>query len=241
MGYRLYIANKNYSSWSLRPWILMRELGIGFEERLVAFDAGGSWASFRMFSPTGRVPCLHDGDTVVWDSLGIVEYLAERHPGVWPADASARAWARCAAAEMHSGFGALRSHCSMSCGIRARLKGMAPELESDIERVSELWQEGLARFGGPFLAGRPYTAVDAFFAPVAFRVQTYGLALEPEAAAYAQRVLERPAMRQWYSDALSEPWRDEAHDVEVAASAKILEDLRRAPGRSAPRRSEARA
>ena len=227
MGYRLYIANKNYSSWSLRPWILMRELGIAFEERIAPFEPNGSWAAFRMFSPTGRVPCLHDGETVVWDSLGIVEYLAERHPGVWPADARARAWARCAAAEMHSGFPALRSRCSMRCGRRARVP-MTPELERDIDRISELWQEGLARFGGPFLAGASYTAVDAFFAPVAFRVQTYGLALEPAAAGYAKRMLERPAMKQWYADALAETWREEAHDAEVAAAAEITADLRRA-------------
>ena len=111
--YELYIANKNYSSWSLRPWLLMRQLEIPFRERLMPFPAGGAGAGhpghpFRAFSPSGRVPCLHDGATVVWDSLAIAEYLAERHPGVWPADAGARAWARSAAAEMHAGFGALR-------------------------------------------------------------------------------------------------------------------------------------
>ena len=227
MGYRLYIANRNYSSWSLRPWILMRELGIAFEERLVPFDNAGSWASYRMFSPTGRVPCLHDGGTVVWDSLAIVEYLAERHRETWPADAGARAWARCAAAEMHSGFAALRNRCSMNCGIRAKV-AMTADLERDIERMSELWQEGLARFGGPFLAGTTYTAADAFFAPVAFRVQTYGLALEPAAAAYAKRALERPEMRRWYADALAETWRDEPHEAEMRATAEITADLRRA-------------
>ncbi|HQY70835.1 MAG TPA: glutathione S-transferase N-terminal domain-containing protein, partial [Pseudomonadales bacterium] len=106
--YELYIANKNYSSWSLRPWVLMRELRIAFDERLVPFAPGSNFERFRAFSPTGKVPCLHDGATVVWDSLAIAEYLAERHAGVWPSDARARAWARSAAAEMHSGFGALR-------------------------------------------------------------------------------------------------------------------------------------
>ena len=119
--YELYIGNKNYSSWSLRPWVLMSELGIVFAEHVVAFDPGTSWTKFRAFSPSGKVPCLVDGSTVVWDSLGITEYLAERHAGVWPGEAAARAWARCAAAEMHSGFGALRNTCAMNCGLRVRL------------------------------------------------------------------------------------------------------------------------
>src|SRR6185295_12474755 len=119
--YVLYVGNKNYSSWSLRPWVLLRECAIPFEERLVPFADGSSHATYRSFSPTGKVPCLVDGGVVVWDSLGITEYLAERHAGVWPADPVARAWARCTAAEMHSGFGALRETCPMSCGIRVRL------------------------------------------------------------------------------------------------------------------------
>src|ERR1700730_14632603 len=117
--YDLHIANKNYSSWSLRPWVLMRELKIPFREHLVAFGEESSWQSYRKISPTGKVPCLVDGQTVVWVSLAIAEYLAERHAGVWPADPRARSWARSAAAEMHSGFGDLRGRCSMSCGHRA--------------------------------------------------------------------------------------------------------------------------
>jgi glutathione S-transferase len=107
--YELYIANKNYSSWSLRPWVLLRELGIPFVEHLLRFGETADWNDYRKISPTGKVPCLRDGSTSVWDSLAIIEYVAERHAGVWPADAAARAWARCAAAEMHSGFSALRS------------------------------------------------------------------------------------------------------------------------------------
>jgi glutathione S-transferase len=226
--YRLYIGNKNYSSWSLRPWMLMRDLGIPFEERLVPFQPGSSWASFRMFSPTGRVPCLHDGGNVVWDSLGIVEYLAERHPGVWPTERAARAWARCAAAEMHSGFEALRRICTMNCGLRVRLRSMPPELERDIARLGELWNEGLERFAGPFLAGRTFTAVDAFFAPVVLRVQTYGLALPPVGAAYAARMLERPALQAWQAEALAEPWRDPEHEAEARAAGRWVSDLRAA-------------
>jgi glutathione S-transferase len=140
---KLYIGNKNYSSWSLRPWVLMRTLGISFEERLAPFGAG----AFEAFSPTGKVPCLEDGEALIWDSLGIVEYLAERHSGVWPQDAFARAWARCAAAEMHSGFGALREYCSMNCGIRVRLEAERPALDRDIARIEALWNEGIRRFG----------------------------------------------------------------------------------------------
>ncbi len=224
--YRLFIGNKNYSSWSLRPWILLRELGIAFEERVMPFEDGSSWASFRRFSPTGHVPCLHDGDVVVWDSLAIAEYLADRHAGVWPADPQARAWARCAAAEMHSSFAVLRAQCGMNCGLRIRLDAVPPELRRDVDRVGELWTEGLSRFGGPFLAGPAFTAVDAFFAPVVLRVQTYGLELPPRAAAYAQLMLQQPALRAWQADALAEPWRDPAHEAEVLASGEVLADLR---------------
>jgi len=224
--YELYIGNRNYSSWSLRPWVLMRELAIPFAEHVVPFEPGSSWTKFRGFSPSGKVPCLLDGDTVVWDSLGITEYLAERHPAVWPRDPRARAWARCAAAEMHSGFSALRQRCSMNCGLRLRLNEVPPALQRDVDRIDELWSEGLRRFGGPFLAGAAFGAVDAFFAPVAFRVQGYGLALEAPAAGYANRLLALPSMQEWHRAALLEPWRDEEHEAEALAGATLLEDLR---------------
>lgn len=226
--YVLHIANKNYSSWSLRPWLLLSELGIPFEERLQPFVDGtsSSWSAFRAFAPNGKVPCLHNGDTVVWDSLAIVEYLAERHADVWPADAAARAFARCAAAEMHSGFSALRTQCPMQCGIRVRLRQATPDLQRDLSRVDELWSEGLSRFGGPFLAGACFGAVDAFYAPVAFRMQSYGLSLSEPSMAYAQRLRELPGMQRWYADALAEPWRESGHDAEIIASGKLLADLR---------------
>ena len=222
----LHIANKNYSSWSLRPWLLLTELGLPFREQMHPFAPGSNWAVFRTFSPNGKVPCLHDGDTLVWDSLAIAEYLAERHPSVWPSDPAARAWARCAAAEMHSGFGALRQQCSMSCGLRVRLHQTSPALAADITRIDELWSEGLRRFGGPFLAGERFGAVDAFYAPVAFRVQTYGLVLDEAASAYLDRLLALPSMRRWYAEALAEPWRDQGHDAEIAALGEISADLR---------------
>lgn len=224
--YSLFIANKNYSSWSLRPWLLMRMLGIPFEERQMQFERGGSRASFLAFSPSGTVPCLHDGGTVVWDSLGIVEYLAERHEDVWPADPQARAWARCAAAEMHSGFAALRNRCGMNCGLRIELGERPDDLSRDIARVDALWAEGLQRFGGPYLAGPSFTAVDAFFAPVAFRVQTFGLALNEPGAAYAKRLLALPAMQEWYAAALAETDREEGHEHEARESGRIVQDLR---------------
>ena len=224
--YDLYIANKNYSSWSLRPWVLMRELNIAFREHLVPFGQESSWQSYRKISPSGRVPCLIDGGIVVWDSLAIAEYLAEKHAVVWPAQAAARAWARSAAAEMHSGFGELRSRCSMSCGQRIRLDEFPAALEHDIARLNTLWNDGLHRFGGPYLAGAAFTAVDAFYAPVAFRIQSYGLTLDTTAAAYADHLLRARAMQEWYADALKETLRDQPHDEEISRVGKVLQDLR---------------
>jgi glutathione S-transferase len=223
--YELYIANKNYSSWSLRPWVLMREAAIEFKEHLIPFG-GPAWKDFLELSPSGKIPCLVDGSTLVWDSLAIAEYLAERHSGVWPQEVEARAWARSAAAEMHSGFMELRNRCSMSCGVRLRLKETPAALKRDIARLETLWSDGLVRFGGPFLAARSLTAVDAFFAPVAYRVQTYGLQLSPAATAYVQRLLEVPSMRQWYAAALAEDFRDAPHEAEMHEIANLIEDLR---------------
>jgi glutathione S-transferase len=224
--YELYIANKNYSSWSLRAWVLMRELNMPFTEHLLPFGQTSIWQEFRKISPSGKVPCLVDGDSIVWDSLAIAEYLAERHDTVWPADRDARAWARSAAAEMHSGLTELRYRCSMSCGMRIRLKEITPGLKTDLARVNALWTDGLQRFGGPYLAGRAFSAVDAFFAPVGFRIQTYGLALESASAAYAMRLLRLRSVREWYADALKEKMRDESHEVDVLQMGTVLEDLR---------------
>ena len=164
--YELFIANKNYSSWSLRPWVLMKALGIPFTERMIPFASPEeNRAAFLKFSPNGKVPCLVDDGNAIWDSLAIAEYLHERHPGVWPADARARAWARSAAAEMHSGFATLRNICGMNCGVRVKLNAISPDLQRDVSRIAELWNDGLTRFGGPFLAGRNFTNADAFFCP----------------------------------------------------------------------------
>lgn len=226
MAYRLITANRNYSSWSLRPWLLMRALGLDFEDVVVPFEGQENFARFREFAPNGMVPCLHDGDRIVWDSLAIMEYLAERHHGVWPADTAARAWARCAAAEMHSGFGALRATCPMNVGIRAELKNFPEALRSNVARVSELWSEGLSRFGGPWLAGADFGAVDAFYAPVAFRARSFGLDMGPAGQGWIERILDHPAMREWEAAALAETWRDTPHEAEIAEVARIVEDRR---------------
>ncbi|WP_417580552.1 glutathione S-transferase family protein [Pelagibacterium sp.] len=224
--YALYIANKNYSSWSLRPWVLLKTLGIAFDERFVPFLQGSSYEEFRKFSPTGLVPCLVDRGLTVWDSLAITEFVAEEHPQVWPADQVARAWARSATAEMHSGFSALRNICGMNIGVRVRMHEISAGLQTNIDRLDELWNEGLSRFGGPFLAGEHFTAVDAFFCPVAFRVQTYGLQLSDSSKAYCERLLALPAMKEWYEAGLAETIRDEPHDEEIALAGTLTEDLR---------------
>jgi glutathione S-transferase len=224
--YNLFVGNKNYSSWSLRPWVLMRELNIPFRENLVPFGGAQNPDAFRAFSPTGKVPCLVDGSLTVWDSLAITEYLGERHTEVWPAANAARAWARSASAEMHSGFFALRNTCTMNCGIRVALKSVGAPLLRDLQRLEELWADGIGRFGGPFLTGARFCAVDAFFAPVAFRSQTYDPPLNPGARRYVAQLLGLPAMQDWYAAALKETWRDEEHEIEARAAGEWRADLR---------------
>lgn len=224
--YTLHIASKLYSSWSLRPWVLMTELGLPFQEVMHPFGDEANWAAYRAISPTGKVPCLVDGPQVVWDSLAIVEYLAERHAGVWPESTSARAWARSASAEMHSGYQALRQHCAMRCGLRMRLHAMPAAVQQDVDRIVALWTQGLTQFGGPYLAGDRFTAVDAFFAPVTFRFQTYGMALPAAAQDYAERIRQLPAMRAWLQAALAEPLSGAGHENDVLAMGEVLQDLR---------------
>lgn len=228
--YTLYIANRNYSSWSLRPWVLMKQLGIAFEEKLQQFEAFSNFEKFRQFSPSGTVPCLVDGDIVIWDSLAIVEYLAERHIGVWSEDPAARAFSRSATAEMHSGFGALRSLCPMNCAISVEMNGIPGSLQQDIDRIDEIWSGGLEQFGGPFIGGADFSAVDAFFCPVAYRVSSYQLPVSAPALAYSQRLLALPAMQEWDAAAIRETWREERHEEEAAALGRVIEDRRDSPG-----------
>jgi len=227
MGYTLVTANRNYSSWSLRPWVLMKALVIAFEDRVELFELPDNHDVFRAFSPTGQVPVLLDGARTVWDSLGIVLYLAERHPGIWPQDEAARAFAQCAVAEMHGGFNALRNQCTMNIGVRVVQGPHDAPLARNVARVRELFEEGLARFGGPYLAGAEFTALDAFYAPVAFRVRTYGLDVGA-GQAWVDHILSHPAMREWEAAALQEPWREVTHEEELAAAGTVIEDLRQA-------------
>lgn len=204
----------------------MKELNIEFEEQLMPFTEGSNWVSFREFSPNGTVPCLHANNDIIWDSLGIIEYLAENHSNVWPTSIDARTWARCASAEMHSGFAALRNDCTMTCGQRIKLHKISPNLQANIDRIDELWSEGLNRFGGPFLAGDHFSAVDAFYAPIAFRIRTFDLAFSQRSLDYAKRLLALTSMQEWEKAALLETWREPNHERDAANSGVITEDYR---------------
>ena len=228
MTYTLITANRNYSSWSLRPWLLMTVLGIPFEDRLEPFTAPSNYDEFRAFSPSGQVPVLMDAERIVWDSLRITLYLADQHDGVWPLDEAAKAWAACAVTEMHGGFSALRNDCTMNVGVRVKLKLMSGALQRDVARIAELWAQGMDSFGGPFLAGPEFTAVDAFFAPVAFRVRTYGLDVGRAGQTWVEHILALPAMLAWEKDALMESWREVGHEQELAACGEIIADYRTA-------------
>ena len=225
MTYTLITANRNYSSWSLRPWVLMKALGIPFTDRLEPFAKPDNYAAFRAFSPTGQVPVLIDGERRIADSLGIAIYLAERHPGVWPADEAARVFAQGATCEMHGGFGHLRGDCTMNVGVRVKPKPMSEGLQRNVARLREIFEEGLAQFGGPWLAGSEFSAVDAFYAPVAFRIRTYGLDVGA-GQAWVERILAHPAMQQWEAEALAEDWREVSHEEELAAAGVITADYR---------------
>jgi len=202
--YTLYIGNKNYSSWSLRAWVLLKAAGVAFSEQKILLSRPESSARIRAVSPNGRVPCLHDGDKVVWDTLAIAEYLAERHPGLWPADDTARAWARCVVAEMHSGFADLRNQFSMDLRKRDVVKP-TPQTAADIARIDAIWNEGCQRFAGngDFLCGA-FGIVDAFWCPVAFRFRGYGVALAGASGSYLQSLLAFPPMQEWAAQAATE-------------------------------------
>ena len=225
MSYTLITANRNYSSWSLRPWLLMKALGIPFDDRLEPFTKPDNYEDFREFSPTGQVPVLIDGARVIPDSLGITLYLAERHAGVWPADEEARIFAQGAVAEMHGGFGHLRNDCTMNVGVRVTPKPMSEGLRRNVARVREIFENGLSRFGGPWLAGAEFGAADAFYAPVAWRIRTYGLDVG-KGQAWVDHVIAHPAMQQWEAEALAESWREVAHEEELAAAGTITADYR---------------
>lgn len=211
---QLYIGNKNYSSWSMRPWVLLQQAGIPFEEILVRFDSFASDSKFKAalknVSPTGKVPALVDGDLAVWDTLAIAEYVAEKFPDkhLWPADAKARAIARSVSAEMHSGFTALRTHCGMN--IEANLAHVGEVIwrdhaavRADVQRLADMWGALLDRSGGPMLFGE-FTIADAFYAPVCSRIVTYALPVPAPIRAYIDRVMALPGVTAWVQGALAE-------------------------------------
>ena len=211
---KLYIGNKNYSSWSMRPWVLLTQAGIPFEEVMARFDSFAPDSHFKQVigpvSPVGKVPALVDGDLVVWDTLAIAEYLAEKFPDqqLWPADIKARARARSICAEMHSGFAALRSACPMN--IEASLPEIGqlawrdkPAVRADVARLVAMWSELLAQHGGPMLFGT-FSVADAYFAPVVMRFKTYALPVPEAIAAYMARVCALPGVKAWVEGALAE-------------------------------------
>jgi glutathione S-transferase len=210
---QLVIGNKNYSSWSMRPWVLMRQLGLTFEETKLRFDFSGN-SPFRQavarVSPAGTVPVLVDNGFSVWDSLAIAEYLHDKFPqaGVWPTDPQARARARCIAAEMHSGFGALRSHCPMNieanlAEVGAKVWAEQEAVRANVARIEAMWADALAQSGGPYLFGK-FSAADAMYAPVCMRMRSYGLPISAGSRAYVERMVATPAVAAWISDALAE-------------------------------------
>ncbi|HEX7760441.1 MAG TPA: glutathione S-transferase family protein [Caulobacteraceae bacterium] len=199
----LVIGTKKWSTWSLRPWLVIKRSGLPFTETLVELrqENNMSEAAIRQHSPSGLVPVLKDGDLTVWDSLAISEYLAEKVPGLWPSDPAARALARAAAAEMHSGFSSLRGECPMALDVAPRPVELSPATQKDIRRITAQWNGLLARFGGPFLAGA-WSVADAFYTPVATRFRTYGVKLSDygdagAAGEYCQRLLDTPEFLEW--------------------------------------------
>lgn len=212
-GLKLFIGNKCVSSWSLRPWIGMQHFGIPFDEEVVRLRTPETAANLAKISPTGQVPVLRDGDAVIWESLAILEYLAELFPDkpFWPADRAIRAQARAVATEMHSGFRALRYAWPMNLRRPRSLKALDGEADADRRRVEAVWREYLTKSGGPFLFGA-FTIADAMYAPMVTRFSTYGGELASEIGVYVKAVLETPAMREWYSQAAAETWPEPSPD-----------------------------
>jgi glutathione S-transferase len=209
MALKLIIGNKNYSSWSFRPWIAMKVAGIAFEEEVISLEASDFKARVSKVSATGKVPALADGSVHVWESLAILEYLAEKYPHahLWPADPAARALARAIAAEMHAGFGPLRRHLPMNMWRPVTPRQLTPEVETNVRRIEAIWTDCRRRYGadGAFLFGG-FGAADAMYAPVMSRFHTYGVEVGATARAYMDVVMALPAWSEWRAAALAEPW-----------------------------------
>ena len=219
----LVIANKCYSSWSLRPWLLLKQVGIAFDEVLIPLGQPETPSRIREHSPAGRVPILKDGALTIWDSLAITEYAAERWPEarIWPEGREARALARSISAEMHSGFQALRNGCPMNLGKKFGPTDRGEGVARDVARIDAIWQDARARFGagGPFLFG-VFSAADAMYAPVVTRFETYSVEVSPNSRTYMDAILGLPAFGEWRTAALQEPWfyKDDEVDEEPVAN-----------------------
>ena len=206
--FTIYIGNKNYSSWSLRGWLMLKHSGAAFDEEVIPLEEANTRANILRQSPSGRLPALRHGDDVVWDSLAIGEYLAELFPEaqLWPQPLKARAAARAASAEMHSGFAALRSHLPMNVRSSFPNRGVTPEAQADINRIAALWRDCRKRFGqgGEFLFGH-FTIADAMYAPVVTRFLTYHVKLDKPSILYCQTIMQMPEMQEWVKAARQEP------------------------------------
>jgi glutathione S-transferase len=217
MALHLTIGNKNYSSWSFRPWFALKVAAIPFEETVIPIYAPGSKEKFLARSPAGKVPILQDGDATIWESLAILEYVAEKFPdaALWPRQAAARAHARAIASEMHAGFLPLRRQCPMNMWRPMKKLGLSPETAANVARIDAMWSDCRARFGhgGPFLFGR-FGAADAMYAPVVSRFHTYGVEVSPASGAYMRAVMALPAWQEWYTAALKEEWVLEEDEVD---------------------------
>jgi len=208
MTLRLIIGNKTYSSWSFRPWIAMKVAGIPFEETVISLDAADFKARVKAVSPAGQVPVLVDGAVVVWESLAILEYLADRFPDatLWPTDVAARAEARAVACEMHAGFQPLRQHLPMNMARPVKPRLLDDGATADVARIAAIWRECRVKFGGPFLFGGSFGATDAMYAPVVSRFHTYAVEVGADARGYMAAVMALPAWTEWWAAARREPW-----------------------------------
>ena len=209
MSLKLILGNKNYSSWSLRPWIAMRHAGLDFTDKVIPLYEPGSAEKVRKYSPTGKVPVLIDGDTVIWESLAILDHLAEKFPKaqLWPSDPKARAHARAVSAEMHAGFAPLRQHCPMNMRRDPnKPRELPPEVKANTDRIDAIWTETRSRFGkgGPFLLGA-FSNADAMYAPVVSRFASYGIPASAASRAYIAAMMALPAWKEWEAAARVEP------------------------------------
>jgi len=224
MSLTLVIGNKNYSSWSFRPWIAMKVAGIPFEERVISLYEPGSREEILRYSSAGKVPVLLDGENAIWETIAILEYLAERFPKaeLWPREAYARAHARAVAAEMHAGFQALRKACPMNMWLPRKQRPQNEEVIENVRRIGAIWWDCLQRYGGPFLFGA-FGAADAMYAPVVSRLHTYGILVAPKCHAYMDAVMALPAWHEWCDAALKETWimRHNEPDWPLVRGAKV--------------------